>query len=201
MPDGPRDRRNPWTVLSATVRFENGWFRAVENAVVAPQGERTTYGTVQFKQHGVGVVAIDGRGRVILVGQFRFGADAYLWEVCKGSRSPAEPPLDAAARELREEAGVTARRWFALMSVRASPGLTDEHGSYFLACDLEDGETDPDPQERLALRRVPFAEALAMVDRGEITDLGTVAALLKVWRMAERGELPGEVAALVAPLL
>jgi len=193
------ERGNPWTVLSATVRYENGWIRAVENDVVAPQGTRATYGTVQFKQLGVGVVAIDGAGRVLLVGQFRFGAGAYLWEICKGGRAPDEPPLDAAARELREEAGVTARRWIDLMGFRASPGLTDEHGTYFLAWDLEEGEASPDPQERLERRRVPFAEALAMVDRGAITDLGTVAALLKAWRMAERGMLPDEVAALILP--
>ena len=189
------DRGNPWTVLSAVVRFENDWFRAVENEVVAPQGTRTTYGTVQIKQRGVGIVAIDAEDRVCLVGQFRFGANAYLWEIPKGGRDPAEPPVDAAARELREETGLTARHWRHLLTYRASPGLTDEQGTCFLAWDLEAAAKDPDPQERIELRRLPFAEALAMAERGEITDLGTVAALLKVRRMADLGELPDDLAA------
>lgn len=187
-------RTNPWTVLSARVRYETAWFRAVENEVVAPQGTPTTYGTVRMKQRGVGVVAIDAAGCLCLVGQFRFGADTHMWEIPKGGHAPDEAPLDAAARELREEAGLTARCWRVLLSWRASPGHSDEQGVFFLAWDLGEAPRDPDPQERIELRRLPFAEALAQVERGEITDLGTIAALLRVQRMVEAGELPEDVA-------
>jgi len=191
--DRGNDRGNPWTTLSARVLYEGGWFRAVENEVVAPHGARTTYGTVQFKVRGVGVLPVDADGHVRLVGQYRYGAAAYCWEIPKGSHPADEAPIDAAARELREETGLSARRWLHVLSFRASPGLTDEQGSAFLAWDLEEGPRDLDPQERIEVRRLPFAEALAMAERGAITDLGTIATLLKVRRMADLGELPDEV--------
>ena len=191
------DKSNPWTTLSAETRFENDWFTVVENEVIDPSGNRTTYGTVRFKVHGVAVLPIDAEGRTRLVGQFRYALNAYQWELPKGSGNPDEDPQEAARRELREEAGLTARRWLPLGRVNNTASITDDRVTCFLVWDLEPRPADPDEQEELSLRRIPFAEAVAMAARGEIADAVSALMLLKVERMARQGELPPDVAALL----
>ena len=93
-----------------------------------------------------------------------------------------EDPLTSAKRELREETGLTAERWTQVMKLYLSNSITDEVGFVFVAEGLTEGEPDTEEAEDLEQRRVPLGEALAMVERGEITDALTIAALLKVGR-------------------
>ena len=66
--------------------------------------------------------------------------------------------------------------------MHTSNSITDEEGIVFVAEDLEEGEPDFDETEYLQIRKLPVSEALAMVERGEITDAISVAALLHVSR-------------------
>jgi hypothetical protein len=71
--------------------------------------------------------------------------------------------------------------------------LLDEVAYGFVATGLTVGEAEPDESEVLQLKHLPFSEALAMVMDGTITDAITVALLLKVRLLAERGDLPGDL--------
>jgi len=71
----------------------------------------------------VAVVALDDQDRVVLIHQYRHPLGRRLWELPAGLLDePDESPAAAAARELTEEAGVTAARWEVLVDVAASPG-------------------------------------------------------------------------------
>jgi 8-oxo-dGTP pyrophosphatase MutT (NUDIX family) len=192
------DEQNPWTTLSVTARFDDPWIRVEEHAVVNAAGERRGYGVVRFKKRGVSVVPIGAEGHTLLVGQWRYSLGRYLWEIPAGGHAPDEDPLAAARRELREEAALTAGSWREILRLDLSTAITDEHVACFLAWDLDRCEPAPDPQEVLAVRRLPFADALDLVWRGEITAAVSVAALLKVHAMATKGELPPELAARLA---
>jgi 8-oxo-dGTP pyrophosphatase MutT (NUDIX family) len=129
------------------------------------------------------VIALGDDGEVTLVGQYRYTLERYSWEIVEGGAEPGEAPMDAAKRELREEAGLIASRWRALGGpVHLSNCFTDEAGYLFVAEGLTEVDAAPDATERLALRRVPLAEALAEVDRGEITDAMSVIGLLRLAR-------------------
>lgn len=91
-----------------------------------------------------------------------------------------EEPLAAAKRELKEETGLTANRWSQIMRLHTSNSITDEEGIVFVARDLEEGEPDFDDDEDLQIRKLALSEAVAMAERGEITDAISVAALLRV---------------------
>jgi 8-oxo-dGTP pyrophosphatase MutT (NUDIX family) len=96
-------------------------------------------------------------------------------------------PLDedlllAAQRELKEETGLSAEQWTELMRLHTSNSITDECGVVFLAEGLAQGETAFEETEDLEVRKLPLDEAVAMVERGEITDAISVAALLAVAR-------------------
>lgn len=192
MPDDPL---NPWTTLGAEARFEDPWIRVEQHEVINAAGIRGSYGVVRFKKHGVGIVPIDAEGRTLLVGQWRYPLGRHLWEIPEGGHTYDEDALDAARRELREEVGVTARSWRQMLQMEMSTALTDERVTCFVAWDLEAADAEPDPQEVLAVRRLPLVEAIALARRGEISDAVSIAALLKLDTMIARGELPDELAA------
>lgn len=171
---------NPWKRRRRTLAYDNPWIAVHHDDVVRPDSTPGIYGVVHFKHRAIGVVALDTSDRVLLVGQYRYPLDLYSWEIPEGGGRFDESPLDAAARELREETGVTARRWTRIGTAHLSNAVSDEEAFYFLAEDLEQGEAEPEGTEQLQVRWVPFREALRMVRDGEITDALSVMALLRV---------------------
>ena len=169
-----------WKKLESTTVYENPWMRVYEDRVINPGGGENRYGWVHFRNRAVAIVPLDERDHTWLVGQERYTLGEYSWELPMGGAPLAEEPLAAAKRELREETGLTARRWREIMRLHTSNSITDEAGIVFLAADLEEGPTAFEETEDLAIRRLPLAEAVEMCLDGRITDAMSVAALLRV---------------------
>ena len=128
---------------------------------------------------GAASAAVDGRGRVCLLRQYRHAAGGWLWEIPAGKLDPGETPLATARRELEEEAGVRARDWRTLGEVVTAPGFCDEVIHLFLARDLETVASRPEAHEFLEIHWVAFPEALRRAGTGEIRDAKTVTALFR----------------------
>jgi 8-oxo-dGTP pyrophosphatase MutT (NUDIX family) len=169
-----------WKKLSSKKIYDNPWITVVEDQVINPGGGQSQYGVVHFKNKAIAIVPLDNDGNTWLVGQERYTLGSYTWELPMGGAAAGEVPIDAARRELKEETGLTASRWSQVLRLHVSNSITDEEGFVFIAQDLEEGEPDFDETEDLQIRKLPLAEALAMVGRGEITDAISVAALLFV---------------------
>jgi 8-oxo-dGTP pyrophosphatase MutT (NUDIX family) len=131
----------------------------------------------------VAVVAIDPEGAVLLVRQYRHPAGRALLEVPAGTldRDPAsgatEDPDMAARRELEEETGYRAGSWERLTDFWTAPGFATERIFLYLATDLAPAGPDrlaPDEDEQLELVRIPWREAVAAAERGEIRDAKTL---------------------------
>lgn len=170
----------PWLRRSRRVAYENPWLTVFHDEVTRPDGSPGIYGVVHFRNLAVGVVALDQEDRVALVAQHRYTLDAASWEIPEGGSPLGEDPLEGARRELREETGVRAATWRTLARVHLSNSVCDEEALLYLATDLSHGEAEPEGSEDLVCRWVPFEEALAMVERGEITDALSVIALQRV---------------------
>jgi ADP-ribose pyrophosphatase len=130
---------------------------------------------------------------ILLVRQFRHAAGGFLLEAPAGKLDPGEAPEACAARETEEESGYRAGRLEKLGAILTTPGFTDEVIHLYAGFDLVPVPSRLEVDEVLTVERVPFADAIAMVERGEIQDAKTMSALLlaaRRWPPGARAESP-----------
>jgi ADP-ribose pyrophosphatase len=123
----------------------------------------------------------DPRGedpQVLLIRQYRYAADGYLYEIPAGRLDQGEDPRDCALRELKEETGCTAEQMDHLYTIYTTPGFTDEKIHVFMATGLVAGETKHEADEFLDLHPMLLSRALEMIEAGEIQDAKTALGLL-----------------------
>ena len=143
-------KKGPWTILSAKDVYENPWIRLTHHEVLTPAQTPGIYGLVHYKNLAIGVMPVDAEGHTYLVGQYRFPLDAYSWEIPEGGGAAGIDPLESAARELREETGLTARHWRKLLEADLSNSVSDERAVAYVAWGLTPGESEPEATEELA---------------------------------------------------
>jgi 8-oxo-dGTP pyrophosphatase MutT (NUDIX family) len=176
------ETRNPWIRNHRETVYDNEWIEVWHDDVTRPDGSPGIYGVVHFRSQAVGVVALDEGDRVLLVGQYRYTLHRFSWEIPEGGSPRDEDPMSGAQRELLEETGVSAAHWRELIRFTLSNSVTDEAGIMYVATDLTQGAPNPDATEELAVRWVPFEQALVMVETGIIHDVMSQVALLAVAR-------------------
>ncbi len=123
----------------------------------------------------------DPRGddpQVLMIRQYRYAADGYLYEIPAGRLDPGEDPRDCAIRELKEETGCTAEQVDYLVTMYTTPGFTDERIHIYMATGLVAGETKHEADEFLDLHPMLLSRALGMIESGEIQDGKTALGLL-----------------------
>ncbi len=175
--------------MKEEVRYETPWIRITHHDILDPSGREGIYGTVHFKNIAIGVVPLDDDLNTWIVGQYRYPIEAYSWEIPEGGGKRDIPPVESAKRELREEAGIEAAHWQEILRMDLSNSASDEHAILFVARGLTFQAPQPDHDEELELKKLPFEELYAMVQRGEVLDSLTVAAVLKVKLMLLDGSL------------
>lgn len=116
--------------------------------------------------------------QVLLLRQYRYAAERYLYEIPAGRLGPGEQPLACARRELREETGCEAERVEHLITIYTTPGFTDERIHLFMAVGLTKGTSAHEADEFIETETMPLSRALALVEQGEIQDAKTALALL-----------------------
>ena len=126
----------------------------------------------------VAVLPVHDDGRVVLIRQYRCAYEKQVIELPAGRIDKDETALQAAKRELSEEAGVGARKWERLLRILPSPGFCDETVTIYRATGLFASATEPDPDERIEIRDLSLPAALALIASGKIEDGKTVVALL-----------------------
>lgn len=150
----------------------------------APDGSRFRRDIVR-SPGSVAVVPLvfdaEGVASVVLVRQYRPPYERELIEIPAGMRDvPGEDPMETGRRELAEEAGLAPGTISHLIDLLPSPGMTDSVCSIYLATDCTpvDHDRQGPEEQHMEVLHVPLAEALAMIDVGEITDAKTVCGLL-----------------------
>jgi ADP-ribose pyrophosphatase len=115
---------------------------------------------------------------VLLIRQYRYAAEQFLYEIPAGRLDPGETPADCARRELQEETGYTAERVEHVFTMYTTPGFTDDKIHLFVATGLVAGQAHREADEFMELVPTRLSRALSMVEQGEIQDAKTALALL-----------------------
>lgn len=130
----------------------------------------------------VGVLPMNERGEVLLINQYRHPSKRQDWEVVAGLLDvPGETPLNAAKRELAEEADLVADTWNTLIDIIAAPGGSDEAIRIYLARDVRPAaevHERTDEESHLLSRWLPLDEAVEAILERRIQNGPMCAAVL-----------------------
>lgn len=196
-PDHPDDPIDPLAErLVASELLHRGRFLEFRVDTVERADGRRAQRDVAVHPGAVAIVAVDPEGRVLFVRQYRHPAGRALLEIPAGTldRDPAsgatEDPDAAARRELEEETGYRAAGWERLTDFWTAPGFATERIFLYLATDLSAAGPDrrtPDEDESLELVRLPWREAVAAAERGDIRDAKSLIGITWLERRMKAG--------------
>src|SRR5918992_5079109 len=119
-----------------------------------------------------------GDPQIMLLKQYRYAAEEFLYEIPAGRLDPGEKPLDCAIRELKEETGCEAERVEHLYTFYTTPGFIDERIHAFMAVGLERGESQRETDEFITIETMTLSHALGLIEKGDIKDAKTALAIL-----------------------
>ena len=163
--------------------YNGAVLNVVRDTVELPNG-KTAHREMCLHIGAVAVIPLLSDGRVIMERQYRYAHGRVFFEIPAGKLdSPDEDPLEAAARELREETGAVAKSYTSLGELDTTPALINERIYLYLAEDITFGERELDEDEFLDVEYVPLKELYDMVMRGEIKDGKTQIAVLKTYAL------------------
>ena len=138
----------------------------------------------------VNVLALTPDHRLVMVNQFRYGTDAFSWEIPGGVIDRGEDPVTAGVRELREETGYVGTSARLLGSVNPNPAIMNNRCHLVLVEGAAPaGALEWDPDEEIEVATLPADEAYAWAQSGRITHSLVLNALLlfaPVWAEMKR---------------
>lgn len=163
--------------LSSSERFTGRIFTVTADQVALPNGRTVTLDMVRHPGSVV-LIPMKDDAQVVLIRQYRYSLDRWIWELPAGSLDPGEEPAAAAARECEEEIGLVPGRVEFAGAWYPTPGFCTEVMNYYRLSGLrERGPGEPaahrDEDEDIRVHVFTVDEARAMVCRGEIVDLKT----------------------------
>ncbi|MGH3090320.1 MAG: NUDIX hydrolase [Rubrobacteraceae bacterium] len=168
-----------WEKLSSERLLETPYFALRADRLRLPDGKIKDAYYVIERQNAVFVFPLTKDDEVVLVRQYRPAIERMELCIPAGLIEDGEEPIEAAKRELREEAGHGGGEWEEVVALSSSPGLKNNWAHVFLVRNVEEiAPLDPDEFERLELVKVPPGELKSLVYSGEIVSSSGVAAIM-----------------------
>ncbi|WP_242900838.1 NUDIX hydrolase [Actinomadura terrae] len=166
-----------WRVASEAELYRDDWLDIRLADVELPDGNRLSHRIIKVPPYA-GVAALGPGRRVLLLWRHRFITDSWGWEIPGGRVEHGERPVDAAAREFREETGWRAAPLRPLLCVQPINGMADAVQEVFRADGATFAGRPSDPSEAERVEWVPLADVPGLIAAGRIVSAATMAALL-----------------------
>jgi ADP-ribose pyrophosphatase len=168
----------PPDLKQSDIIYKGRVFKITVDHVAYPDGRVVKMECVRHRGSVV-LLPMTANGGILLVRQYRYVVDQWLWELPAGTLEPNESAHAAALRECHEEVGKIAGHAQKLLTFFPSPGFCDEQMTFFQLTHLRDrlpAEAAPhqDPDEILNVKEFSLQEVRDMVKVGEICDMKTV---------------------------
>lgn len=167
----------PWSATSAHPLLKTPYFSVIMHDVTVNDGTQRDYYTIEFARPAIGVVPCRD-GEVLLVRQYRFIVDEFVWAIPSGGVAEGETLESAALRELEEETGYTAGTVEPLLSCYASYGCSNQRFEIFRAIDVRDTGNAFDYNEVLETRWFTLDELRDLIRRNGVVDNLSLSPLL-----------------------
>lgn len=171
------------TRLTSTTRFAGRVFSVVTDRVRLPNGREVEMDVVR---HGGSVVLVPMTDdeHVILIEQYRYSIERWIWELPAGRIERGESSEEAVRRECEEEIGLVPHRIEMLGELFPTPGFCDEVMRFYRVSDLRapspDSTAARDEDEDISVKTFDLNEATEMLRDGRIVDLKTAYALQRL---------------------
>ena len=164
--------------ISSVKVFDGVLLHVRKDEVELPNGHRSVREWIEHPG-AAAVIPILPDNRIILVRQYRYPVAKVTLEVPAGKLDKVgEDPLVCAERELSEETGYTAKKIWKLTTIATTVGFTNEMIHLYAAKDLTPGKKHPDDDEFINTVKIPLADAVKLVESGEIIDAKSIISIL-----------------------
>lgn len=173
-------------IISSEETYRAKYFKI--NKTVLERNGKTFEKDFLIRNAAVFILPIAEDGRIHMITQHRDAFDKTLLEVIAGTMEEGGDPLETAKRELKEEAGLTARNWKQIASWELSVNMNSPQ-FIFVATDLQEGEATPDEDEEIAPVLLSLDEAIQKIISGEIIASTQIASLLLYKTLLEEKKL------------
>lgn len=160
----------PWKVLESKYNYRDRWLALRSDTVELPNGRVLTPFHVIEQPDWVSAIAITHDGNVVLVEEYRHGAQQTVVELPSGIIEGPGEPLDHMKRELLEETGFASEEWHSLGAFFANAPRLNNRVHCFVALDARKvAEPKLDDTELLLTHEVPFATFIEELRDGRRT--------------------------------
>ncbi len=170
--------QEPPKILDCNEVSDSRLFKVDRAELLFSNGERRHFEYLKAGEHGaVIIVPILDNGHVLLVEEYGVGLGRYELGLPKGKVDPGENFLEAANRELKEEAGYGANKLELLKCISQSPNYMQHTTHIVLARELYEEKLVGDEPEPLIQRTFPFDDLSSIVELENLSEARTIAAL------------------------
>ena len=169
--------RKKGKVLKSEMIYEGKVFGVRADEVEEPNGVKATRVVITHPGSVVVLPVLKG-GRILMIEQYRHATRQYLWELVAGRIDEGETVMEAAARELKEETGYSAKRFSEFLDVWPTPGFLEERMHILLAVGLTEGEATPEEDEKIVSHAYTVKELKQMMKGGKLRDGKSIAGIL-----------------------
>lgn len=162
--------------IDRSLIYKGAWISMYTDSMAFANGNFADW---DFIHHNgaAAMVAEDNDGKIVMIRQWRPGADGEILELPAGGINQDEEPMTAAVRELREETGALCEEAYPLLMIQPSPAYNDEKVHMFYCKVTDYVELALDDNEYVTIERYFLEELIEKIMHGEISDSKTVAGL------------------------